>query len=335
MSDASSWQSPILDLRRLVLFRGLLARPLLVRLLSRAEAGADPADLYGEWLYLLSREQRLWTCPILRQAADPWEAWLIDAVLGGRKPVDPQRGEGPGPRSRARPNRPLAIWTSRGPGARWRRCGKPAGLGPAPAGSWAPPADEPSIPRRSEREAVVRALVRGRDLERPCGGPRPLLEKRRGRPLQRRVHLPVGRAGPCARPESRSRPPRTPHRLPERTGAGHRQHPPPGPGASRPPPAALRRPRHGKERHRQGAGPPLCRRRLAPRGSAQERPGRAGPCGGAAGPARARVRHIHRRPLVRSRRNRLQGAQSASGGHCPGSSPQRAGVRHVQPPPSH
>lgn len=163
MSDASSWQSPILDLRRLVLFRGLLARPLLVRLLSRAEAGADPADLYGEWLYLLSREQRLWTCPILRQAADPWEAWLIDAVLGDENlwTLSAEKGRDPGPVLAESAARDLDLLArARGALAAVRQA---AGLGPAPAGSWALPADEPSIPRRSEREAVVRALVRGRD----------------------------------------------------------------------------------------------------------------------------------------------------------------------------
>jgi len=93
-----SWQSSILDLRRLTLFRGLLSRSPLDRLVEAAAGTSEPYSLLSEWIYRLTEERLLWRSPTLRYAADPWEAWLIDAVLSDDNlwTLSAERGEEPG-----------------------------------------------------------------------------------------------------------------------------------------------------------------------------------------------------------------------------------------------
>lgn len=78
---ADSWRQNLLKLKELSVFRGVLRRPLLQELLAAVEKDEPAPVVWGRWMHLLTRERLLWASPALKWAADPWEAWLIEAVL--------------------------------------------------------------------------------------------------------------------------------------------------------------------------------------------------------------------------------------------------------------
>lgn len=81
IATPDTWQQSLLNLKKLTLFRGILHRPPLESLLEAASSG-EPADvLFARWMYWLTRDPHLWSSADLRASADPWEAWLIDALL--------------------------------------------------------------------------------------------------------------------------------------------------------------------------------------------------------------------------------------------------------------
>ena len=96
-----------------------------------------------------------------------------------------------------------------------------------------------------------------------------------------------------------------------------------------------RRARHRQEFAGQGHAGGLRRSRPAPDRSGQVRPGRPGRHRRAGrGPARA-LHRVLRRPVLRGRRGRLQGAEVGAGRLGGRLGRQRADLRHVQPPPPH
>ena len=96
---ANSWRQSLLNLGQLSIFRGILSRPPLDRLLDGVEKAEPARSLFAEWMYLLSQERLLWSSTALRLAADPWEAWLIEATLGDDNlwTQSAERGEEPAP----------------------------------------------------------------------------------------------------------------------------------------------------------------------------------------------------------------------------------------------
>lgn len=159
----SSWQESILDLRRLALFRGLLSRPLLQPIVDAAARDADPHVLFGEWTYRLSQEKHLWRSPFLSQAADPWEAWLIDAVLSDDNlwTLSAERGEEPGSVVRQLAARDLSLLSR----ARHAYTALASGTGTdlVRAREWALPGADHPVPCAAQRQAIVAELQERRD----------------------------------------------------------------------------------------------------------------------------------------------------------------------------
>lgn len=86
------------ELRGLLLFRDLLSKPPLRRPLDQQGEDAPPGELLARLLSSLTEEELLLVDSDYASLQDPWEAWLIDAVLASDNPWTRslERGESPG-----------------------------------------------------------------------------------------------------------------------------------------------------------------------------------------------------------------------------------------------
>lgn len=157
----SAWPERVCDLRRLTILRGLLEQPPLALLLGFAER-QDPfasEEARAALLHRLSEDDLLWSAPELAAAPNPWEAWLIRALLADDNAWSRriERGEEPGEYLSALVSADLELLCeAKSAVAELLAGGPPRSAGPWQSGS--PPFPPPRV---KERTALVRRLAAG------------------------------------------------------------------------------------------------------------------------------------------------------------------------------
>lgn len=164
---ADAWRESLLRLRELSVFRGVLRRPLLEELLAAVGGGEPAPAVFGRWVHLLTREPLLWTSPGLRWAADPWEAWLIEAVLCDDNlwTRSAEKGEDPGEFVTRLAERDLDLLAQARGSLRALGAEVDASL-PWSGAPKAVPAETPFAPRREARSEMIQGLAGAREWSR-------------------------------------------------------------------------------------------------------------------------------------------------------------------------
>lgn len=96
-TEFDAWRA-LADLDRLQLFRDLLRRGPAAGLLAESSEAFSPEQRLARFLARLVQEELLFSDEVYASLPDPWEAWLIDALLASDNPWARrlERGEEPG-----------------------------------------------------------------------------------------------------------------------------------------------------------------------------------------------------------------------------------------------
>lgn len=147
----------IADLRALQLFRDLLTQAPVDAFVSAREAAWTPGESLAQLLGALAREELLFVDAAYAPLRDPWEAWLVQALLASDNPWArcAERGEEPGELLNEMARRDLSL-LSRARGA-LRSLSDVAGS-PLPRSWQSTPRTLPR-PRAAERQELIARLA--------------------------------------------------------------------------------------------------------------------------------------------------------------------------------
>ncbi len=151
-----TWLQSLLQLKQLAVFRGILQRPPLQQLLQAAASDEPAETLFAQWLYWLTQQPPLWSSAEWRACADPWEAWVIDALLSDDNlwTQCAERGHDPGDFVQNLAARDLRLLSIARHGLKSLALTLRA---PIPAG-WPAASRNHSVPCAEERAQIVREL---------------------------------------------------------------------------------------------------------------------------------------------------------------------------------